>query len=231
MKRCKQCGVEKDESEFSKSARSLGGLRHGCKACHRAYAAERYAADPERGRARFAEYAAANPEKVAASSAAWRASNPTYGIEYSAAWRAANPNRVREYNLQRRVLEKFGISKEAYEAKLVEQGNVCPICGKAYEVGAESGNPLLPCVDHSHTREARLGAAASLRGIVCHTCNRNRVGCADRYLRNRGILDTDPEALPALLKRRVSFAENVARHVTGTWDPRKEAPLGQIPER
>ena len=214
MKRCTLCGIEKDGSEFSKSARD--GLRSWCKACSKVRAAEYYAENREWILASVAKYASANTKKISARSVAWKAANPE----------RARRN-ARAHNLMR-AIRKFGISKEEYEAKLAEQRRRCPICGKSYVFDADAGHPCLPCIEHSHAREARLGPRASLRGIVCSRCNFGRIGTADRYLRKLGILDTDPEALPALMGRNVTFAENVAKHVTGSWDPTsKEEDLGK----
>jgi hypothetical protein len=194
-----------------------------------------YRANREEVLAKCRAYRAANPEKIKARDVAYRAANAEAVRAGKAEYRAANVDKIRArdaaYYVNNRethsaytkayrllhTLVEFEISKEEYEAELLRQDHTCPICGEVYVFNATSGCPLTPCIEHSHTRESRLGAHASLRGIVCSRCNRTRVKWADEYLKKLGILDTDPEAFPALMKRKVSFAEQVAKHVTGAW--------------
>ena len=47
MKTCSKCGTPKPESEFSKNKTSPDGIHPHCKACRKAAAAARYAANPD----------------------------------------------------------------------------------------------------------------------------------------------------------------------------------------
>jgi hypothetical protein len=59
----------------------------------------------------------------------------------------------------RRVKEKYGLSRAAYDAlRLVSQG-VCAICGEDITALGSA------CVDHDH----KTGA---VRGLLCHHCNK-----------------------------------------------------------
>ena len=66
-----------------------------CVECRRAASVARYAANPEKMRARNTQYYAANPEKERARAAAWQRANPDKARARGAAWRAANPEKKR----------------------------------------------------------------------------------------------------------------------------------------
>lgn len=65
--------------------------------------------------------------------------------------RNASPEQKRRWQLKTR----YGLTVEAFEAKLAAQGGVCDIC---------KGEMKRPCVDHDHDTGA-------MRGILCHRCN------------------------------------------------------------
>jgi len=67
---------------------------------------------------------------------------------------SGSPECTREHNLR-----KYSLTTEQYDAKLLEQGNVCKIC-KAPEAGGRGRFH----VDHNH----RTG---EIRGLLCHRCN------------------------------------------------------------
>jgi hypothetical protein len=180
----------------------------------RAYNAEYRSANAESIKAKRAAHYADNQSACRARSVAYYANNAEVCRARSSAYRAANADKVAEYRLLV-ALSGFGISEEAWRLRLTDQENRCQVCGGVFVTGCN--DQRRPCVEHSHEREAR--GLPSLRGIVCAKCNWTRIRHADHYLKNRGILDTDPEAFPALMKRKVSFAENVANHVTGEWRP------------
>jgi len=55
-KTCSRCKIEKDRCEFYTDNSKPDKLRHECKACNAAYEAARYAANPEKKRARVAAW-------------------------------------------------------------------------------------------------------------------------------------------------------------------------------
>lgn len=74
----------------------------------------------------------------------------------------------REFNSKvleraRNLYQKYGISLKQYEEMLKIGNNACWICGKT-----TSGRSL--AVDHAHDASKRV------RGLLCHLCNRLRVG-------------------------------------------------------
>ena len=81
MKTCTKCGLEKDESEFSKDAQRKTGLQARCRICSRLINTAYRKANPEKEKARnaakLAVQYAKNPEKFKARAAQWFKSNPT----------------------------------------------------------------------------------------------------------------------------------------------------------
>ena len=69
MKTCTKCRESLPTDQFHRDARAKDGLQSWCKACQ----AVRYAANPEKFRARDAAYRTAHPDKVAAQKARRRA--------------------------------------------------------------------------------------------------------------------------------------------------------------
>lgn len=77
-----------------------------------------------------------------------------------------------------RLLAKYGLTFESYEALLEEQGRRCKICGA---LEGERGRPML-AVDHDH--ETGL-----VRGLLCDPCNRAL-----------GMFKDDPEILASAIQ-------------------------------
>ena len=65
--------------------------------------------------------------------------------------------RLAESERERHLVRKYGVTLEAYETMLVEQGHACAICRRAQERALD--------VDHDHTTGA-------VRGLLCTSCNR-----------------------------------------------------------
>jgi hypothetical protein len=74
----------------------------------------------------------------------------------SAAWKKKNPEKV----LNKRYLERYGITYEQYKEMLKEQNHKCYICGTD-EVDSRNGKL---CVDHCHK-------TGQVRKLLCHNCN------------------------------------------------------------
>ncbi len=141
MKRCNKCGVLKPFADFYRMAGMRDGYRNDCKACNLAAQARRYRANPEANRARVREWQRTHPERVAEKAAAYRASG-------------AKSLASRKSHLKR----QFGLTLEAYDAMLREQGGVCRICGRTPKQGR------VLHVDHDHV-------TGRLRALLCFTCN------------------------------------------------------------
>ena len=96
MKTCSKCGGEpKPETEFGKKSEARDGLCGQCKACNSIAAAARYAANPERIKARSAARYKANPEKLKAYIAEWQTENSEKVKASADARRKANPEKHR----------------------------------------------------------------------------------------------------------------------------------------
>lgn len=63
-------------------------------------------------------------------------------------------------NDKRRFRKYQGLSREAFEAMLVKQNFMCPICG--CDLCTSKGGPV---VEHDHTN-------GHIRGLTCQLCNR-----------------------------------------------------------
>jgi 5-methylcytosine-specific restriction endonuclease McrA len=80
---------------------------------------------------------------------------------------------------QRRYIEKYperkrdavrkytyGMTREQYDAKLVEQDGKCALCGLVFVIGPlDRKKSLVPHVDHDH-------GTGQLRSLLCDKCNR-----------------------------------------------------------
>ncbi len=78
---------------------------------------------------------------------------------YQRAHRAANIDHYRDKELRNR----FGITRDEYNALLAEQGGVCAICDQP-ETAVRMGHVLPLSVDHNHRTNA-------IRGLLCSACN------------------------------------------------------------
>jgi len=87
MKTCGHCHEAKPLEAYGRDRSRKGGLQCWCRECCIAYGTTRYAANPEKKRARQSAWLAANPDYQAE----WRAANP----DYDAARRAASPERTK----------------------------------------------------------------------------------------------------------------------------------------
>ncbi len=89
---------------------------------------------------RSTEWIRKNPEKRAASERRWKEDGR---------------------NQSRQLKYRYGITKEQYDAQLISQGGVCPICALA---GTVKPDEKELCVDHNHK-------TGKLRALVCRTHN------------------------------------------------------------
>lgn len=157
MKICSKCKIEKPKTEFSKDATKKDGLRSGCRSCKAKYRnpntekakardAARYAANPEKIRAKVAEYRKANPGKskakvaeyyaanreiIAAHNATYRKANPEKRAAQHAAYYAANPEKFAAHNRNRRSRARNAEGKHTaadIRAIFASQRGLCANC-------------------------------------------------------------------------------------------------------
>ncbi len=134
MKICSNCKVQKEVTEFHTKR---GKPQAQCKECRAKYMQELYKV---------------NREREVAKRKAWYEKNKSAISEKGKAERKANPGKG---NLERR-LRKYGITKEQYNQKLVDQNNVCALCQKPFMD--------TPAIDHCHE-------TLIFRGLLHDNCN------------------------------------------------------------
>ena len=96
---------------------------------------------------------AKNAEKVAAYQKRWQQDNSDKFKAAVKRWQQDNPTAM----LGAALKHKYGITVEAYDAKVRQQHGVCAICGQP------PGRKKLS-VDHCHT-------TGKIRGLLCILCN------------------------------------------------------------
>lgn len=131
---CTKCGEAKPLTGYS---RNREGFRRDCKVCRYAYSEAWKRANKDRVTAKVTEWRNKNPHLVKAS--------------YQRAYQK-NPWLWRD-----KVLKKYGLTREQYNAILHKQGGVCAICKKPPKDRALA-------VDHCH-------ATNKVRGLLCGSCN------------------------------------------------------------
>lgn len=125
MKKCSQCGANKDLGEFYVKDKKTGRLCAYCKECDKAKRKAYYEKNGDKVRARIRAYQKANPE-VQARSVAKR--------------RANGKRRLAD------VRQRYGVSEEQYAEMMERAGGVCEICGRVPSEVSKKG----ACVDHCH---------------------------------------------------------------------------------
>ncbi len=142
-KRCTVCKKHKDRAEFHVDTRRVDGLFPYCKPCRR-----------ERDGRKVRGVA---PPKA------------DYDREYRANMAPETKRRRARMAREAFLWRKYGLTLDAYQRMLEEQGGGCGICGA---LEAPDGLPL--CVDHVHTCcSARNGATCGecVRSLLCASCN------------------------------------------------------------
>lgn len=131
-KRCSNCGIEKPLRDFR--------------------------AETHRDRPSFVESSCRSCE--AERRRKWRQENKEREKETERKWRLENPKKAKKRDHKRRR-KQYGLSREQFEALLLDQQHKCASCGKQFE---SSKKYLGPHVDHCH----KTGV---VRGLLCHNCN------------------------------------------------------------
>jgi hypothetical protein len=127
-----------------------------------------------RRRAKAKSYYLANRDRMKAASNAYRKSHPQDPAARRE-WQRANEHKIRAYRktyvakrglpycrrkrFDAALLRKYGLSRDAYDAILLDSCGRCEICGEA-DSGARPGLSL----DHCHT-------SGTPRGLLCTRCN------------------------------------------------------------
>ena len=165
-KRCRLCGEIWPIGEFHRAGGTRDGHRGECRSCTKTL--------------RRAHYEA-NRERYIEAARTWQRENPERTRE-TRRIRNQHPDRKRKQRdaYYRRT---YGISADAVDAMLDEQGGGCAICG------SRPDRPASLHLDHDHL-------TGTLRGILCIDCNHGI-----------GKLRDDPE----LLARAVGYLRRTRR--------------------
>lgn len=83
-----------------------------------------------------------------------------YSTRYYQNLKATNPEKIAEYQRTTRLRQRYGITREDFDAMLERQGNRCAICGSTKLLDY----PKRPPIDHCHT-------TGRVRGVLCNKCN------------------------------------------------------------
>lgn len=146
-KKCKQCNKTIGLEYFYRSAFNADGYESKCKECRK-----------------FETYNAKLRRKL---------NNPDL---YKEKHNKANKRFYSKPGIRRNenLYHLYRVRQDWYDAKLLEQGGGCAICG-----GQAKENKYMH-IDHNHTHHSdpRKGCPDCLRGVLCEKCNRG-VGCFD----------------------------------------------------
>ena len=119
---CRFCKRTLPRSEFYRANRAKDGLKHRCKECDKAKAAEYYRENRDAIKSKVATYKAENPEVV------------------------RNWNRNRPSQSEEKRLNLYGVTAEEYQHMLDRCGGRCESCGRdPWEVSNRG-----PHIDHCH---------------------------------------------------------------------------------
>lgn len=145
MKKCSQCGEEKDFSEFNRHSANKSGFRSECRKCGKKYQETPSEKTRQRDKAR-----PRNTDKEEARQ--YREKQAKYYLTY----REVNRARLKDGRLKR----EYGLTLEKYESMEEAQRGCCAICN-THKSHLSRG--LL--VDHCHK-------TGKVRGLLCDKCNR-----------------------------------------------------------
>jgi hypothetical protein len=143
-KTCAKCSTSKPADDFHRNTARSDGRAVWCKPCTSDYSRE-WSRRPDvkaknaaRALARYHELGADEKLRIQA----------------------------RRYSLGRHLLTKYGLTLDAYQAMLEQQGGTCAICEKPPRDGRRLA------VDHDHACcPGDKSCGACVRGLLCTTCN------------------------------------------------------------
>jgi hypothetical protein len=156
MKRCPECGITKNDTDFSLNAGRPDGLKFYCKVCFRRRGAEAY----RRRQARRGKSVRHRPEPLDGNKwcpgcermqpfSNWHKTK-SQASGFVIKCKDCKKQESRADHLRR----SFGLSVADHEQLLAQQGGVCAICGD--ESPAHT--------DHDH-------GSGQVRGLLCARCN------------------------------------------------------------
>jgi len=101
-----------------------------------------------------------NREKTLATNKRYRVKNHASVLAHIKDWQDRNRTKTRASSIATRR-KRNGFPKPLFEARLLEQGGMCPICGVVLQIGQLMS---AAAADHDHVTN-------SPRGVLCKRCN------------------------------------------------------------
>lgn len=114
---------------------------------------------PRRVRTDGRAYYLANRERKLAYARAYRAKHPEKTKAETAKWKAENPEKRREYVRASMAKQRYGVTRQHFQAMMDAQSGRCAICSIEREKLSKNLS-----IDHDH----KTGV---VRGLVCQPCN------------------------------------------------------------
>lgn len=127
-KHCPDCGTKRPISEFGSNKSRPDGLTDYCRPHHTVRSARA-------GRRTYAK-------------------DPKKNIAKVRNWQKTQPEKHRHHQQRAKLLQRYGLTLEAYDELLKAADGKCAICQQ----------PAKLCVDHDH-------ATGQVRGMLCANCN------------------------------------------------------------
>lgn len=85
------------------------------------------------------------------------------------AYHTKNRAKAAQTSRERRLRVEYGITEAQWQMMYELQGGKCPICGTTLHLPNNKEGKRAAAVDHDHK-------TGRIRGLVCHVCNRSRIG-------------------------------------------------------
>lgn len=163
LKQCSRCNEEKEHRFFGRNKNCKGGIVPYCKMCRNAEAREWKRNNPDSVRASKQKY-----NGTARAHELWRESRLRRldKIEaYQREYRANNHAKILATDRRKKLMDKFGITLEEYDAMLKAQDGVCACCKQPETAKYQKTGRLKSlAVDHCHV-------GGHNRALLCQRCN------------------------------------------------------------
>jgi hypothetical protein len=98
MKKCKKCGIEKNQSDFYRNTETKDGLEPQCKECRKKHRKKYYEENKDKRNNIIKIWRTNNIEKLREWGKQWRVENKENRTEYEKQWREKNKEKMSEYN-------------------------------------------------------------------------------------------------------------------------------------
>lgn len=116
----------------------------------------------------------------------WRTPRPERKRTLTRKWQVTHPERIKQLG-RKAKLHAYGLTIAQYDQLVLDQNNLCAICGKS-ETKIRYGKVIALSVDHDHVtgkiRKLLCNACNTALGILCE--DRQIVQNMDKYLAEHG---------------------------------------------